>query len=156
MPVDRLTADAQILRGLAHPLRRALLDELYARGEATATTLAGAVDRPVNAVSFHLRELSRYGLIEPAENPGGDARQRWWRPASTGGVQVGAVPGWGSGDDTTMLLTSDEAEQYAAEVRAVMGKWRDHGRRAAAPDAESEPRRTYVALSLVLPHSPAD
>ena len=184
MPQDRQPADAGILRAMAHPLRGSLLDELFARGPATATTLAAAVGRPVNAVSFHLRELARYGLIEDVLDQGTDRRERWWQPASRTGVQVreeqvsGTVEGraafevftrhtkarWAAlldaffddpadpdddrhADDAALLLTPEEALAYAAEVREVMRRWRDHGRASGPADG----RRTHVAVSFVMP-----
>lgn len=81
-------ADPRILRAIAHPLRATLLYELFARGAANATTLAEAVGHPVNSVSFHLRQLAKYGLIEEATDVGGDGRERWWRPSMTSGVRV--------------------------------------------------------------------
>jgi DNA-binding transcriptional ArsR family regulator len=83
-----LDADARILRAAAHPLRAAIAYELFARGESTATEIAGAVDAPVNSVSFHLRELARFGLVEEAPGEHGDRRQRWWRMTTTEGLRV--------------------------------------------------------------------
>ena len=82
-------ADPRILRAIAHPLRASLLYELFARGSATATTLAEALDQPVNSASFHLRQLAKYGLIEDdPDAAGADGRQRWWRPAMEQGLRV--------------------------------------------------------------------
>jgi DNA-binding transcriptional ArsR family regulator len=82
-------ADPRMLRAIAHPLRASLLYELYARGSATATDLAEAVGQPVNSVSFHLRQLAKYGLIEDdPDAAGADGRQRWWRPAMAEGLRV--------------------------------------------------------------------
>lgn len=86
--MDHIEADPGILRALAHPLRGALLYELHARGSANATVLARAVDAPVNSVSFHLRQLARFGLIEEVAGQSPDARQRWWKPASREGIRV--------------------------------------------------------------------
>ncbi len=88
MAKEHLDADPRILRAIAHPLRATLLYELYARGAANATTLAEAVSKPVNSVSFHLRQLAKYGLIVEAPDAAADARERWWRPASKSGIKV--------------------------------------------------------------------
>ena len=74
-----LDADARVLSTMRHPIRGAILYELFARRESTATELAAAIDEPVNSVSFHLRQLARYGVVEESPRPGGDRRQRWWR-----------------------------------------------------------------------------
>ena len=181
-------ADPRILRAIAHPLRAALLYELYARGSATATDLAEAVAQPVNSVSFHLRTLARYGLIEDdPDATGSDGRQRWWRPSMTDGVRVsdqklsGTPEGragldlfrrnivakwqvlverffashedtgevWAS-NDVPMLLTDEEAATCNAEVLDVLKRWLEHGQRT---DPEGgRPRRTYLAMSLLMPH----
>jgi DNA-binding transcriptional ArsR family regulator len=83
-----LDADPKVLRAIAHPLRQALIYELYARGSATATTLGAALDKPVNSVSFHLRQLAKHGLIEVDTEPRDDGRERWWRPAAEDGLRV--------------------------------------------------------------------
>jgi DNA-binding transcriptional ArsR family regulator len=88
MAQRHLDADPRMLRAIAHPLRSALLYELHARGSANATTLAAAVARPVNAVSFHLRQLAKYELIEEDPDGAGDGRERWWRPAGPEGLHV--------------------------------------------------------------------
>lgn len=65
-----------------------LLGELSRRGTARAVDLAGAVGEPANSVSFHLRQLAKFGLIE--ENPGRaqNGRERWWRPTSDQGFEI--------------------------------------------------------------------
>lgn len=70
------------LKGLAHPLRLALLERLEVRGRATATVLADDLAESSGATSYHLRQLARHGFIEEAE--GGNGRERWWRPAAGG------------------------------------------------------------------------
>jgi len=186
-------ADPRTLRGIAHPLRATLLYELYARGSATATTLAEAAGQPVNSVSFHLRQLAKYGLIEDDPDAGGqprtDARQRWWRPAATDGLRVEekelsrtaegraslavfhrtAVQHWQAlvtrffsrhedtgevwaASDVPMLLTDEEAKACSEEVLAVLRRWLDHGKAAASTAEVEAPRRTYLAVSMLMPH----
>lgn len=80
--------DPKALSALAHPLRIRLVAEMATREAVRATDLASALDEPVNSVSFHLRQLARYGLIERAEGAGTDGRERWWRMASDTGFRV--------------------------------------------------------------------
>lgn len=75
--------DPKAWRALAHPVRMRLLHELGRLKKARAADLAEALDEPANSVSFHLRQLARYGLIEPAEDPDGDRRAKWWQVAVT-------------------------------------------------------------------------
>ncbi|MET9798744.1 ArsR/SmtB family transcription factor [Nocardiopsis alba] len=78
--VDRrpLEVEGEALRGLAHPLRARILDELQIRGPATATLLGERLGESSGSTSYHLRQLFRYGFIEnDPERSGG--RERWWR-----------------------------------------------------------------------------
>ncbi|CCK29735.1 ArsR-family transcriptional regulatory protein [Streptomyces davaonensis JCM 4913] len=87
-PADELNPrvlDARSLRGLAHPLRMALLNALRRGGPATASQLAAALGESSGATSYHLRQLAEYGFIEDAPEHG-KGRERWWRSAH-GSVQ---------------------------------------------------------------------
>ncbi|MFM9367332.1 ArsR/SmtB family transcription factor [Streptomyces sp. Da 82-17] len=76
--------DIATLKALGHPLRMKLYRALYVAETATASQLAATVDEAVSLVSYHLRKLAEHGLIEDADSPGGDGRERWWRTASDG------------------------------------------------------------------------
>lgn len=54
----------ELWAAVADPTRRRLLDALLARGEATATTLAGELPVTRQAVAKHLTVLDRAGLVE--------------------------------------------------------------------------------------------
>lgn len=75
---EQMRVSAQALRGLAHPLRARLLDELRVNGPATATILGRRLGESSGATSYHLRQLSRYGFIENEPGRTG-GRERWWR-----------------------------------------------------------------------------
>ncbi|MFF2654369.1 ArsR/SmtB family transcription factor [Streptomyces sp. NPDC058045] len=78
---SRRITDLGTLKALAHPLRSCLYRSLYTARTATASQLAEQVDEAVSLVSYHLRKLAEYGLIEEAPQQSGDGRERWWRPA---------------------------------------------------------------------------
>lgn len=80
--------DPRELKALAHPLRMRLVVELATQGSARAVDLAKAVGEPANSVSFHLRQLARYGLILEDPERSNDGRERWWRLASDAGFQT--------------------------------------------------------------------
>ena len=87
MPIEqrRQVTDVRALRGLANPIRYRLLGHLMALGSQTASECAAAVGATPSNCSYHLRELERFGLVERAPTePGGDGRDRPWRPAATG------------------------------------------------------------------------
>lgn len=112
-PPIRRIADAQSLRALAHPARLALIDALAVHGSLTATEASELIGESPSNCSFHLRQLARFGLIEPA--PSGDARNRPWQVVAGGiGVDVNAL---------------DNAE-FNAAAAAVNELW--IGRQAAA------------------------
>lgn len=70
--------DPQAIRALAHPARIAVLHRLLAGEVLTATECAEAVRLTPSAMSYHLRALQRWGLVDRAE-PTGDGRVRPWR-----------------------------------------------------------------------------
>ena len=81
---DRRITDLGTLKALAHPLRMRLMRGLTIARAATASQLAEQVDEAVSLVSYHLRKLAEYGLIQEAEPRSTDSRERWWEPASDG------------------------------------------------------------------------
>ena len=94
--------------GLGHPLRAALLDLLARRGTLTSTQAARELGESSGACSFHLRQLERYGHIEPVPDQPGRARP--WRlvtarPAGQGGAG-------GGGDEFGELARELENEGY--------------------------------------------
>lgn len=72
--------DRSNLRGLTHPLRVRLLGRLRAEGPATASQLAKEYDTTSGDISYHLRQLARFGFIEE-DSERGNKRERWWRAA---------------------------------------------------------------------------
>lgn len=73
--------DPEKLRAITHPLRLELLDFLRNVGEGTATECAAHTGESVASCSFHLRQLAKYGFIEPAQRRG---REKPWKPLATG------------------------------------------------------------------------
>jgi DNA-binding transcriptional ArsR family regulator len=78
----RKISDAQTLRALTHPVRLSLIEALAMGGPMTATQAAERIGESPTTCSFHLRQLSKYGLGEEAG--GGKGRSRPWRMTSTG------------------------------------------------------------------------
>lgn len=70
--------DPRAIRALAHPARMTVLHRLLAGEVLTATECAESVGLTPSAMSYHLRALQRWGLIDRAE-PSGDGRERPWR-----------------------------------------------------------------------------
>src|SRR4029450_1968676 len=70
--------DPGALRALAHPARLRVVDELYQGSERTASELAKITGLTPSAMSYHLRALERWGIVERAD-PREDGRERPWR-----------------------------------------------------------------------------
>ncbi|MET0422646.1 MAG: winged helix-turn-helix domain-containing protein [Actinoplanes sp.] len=84
-------SDPRVLRALAHPARIEIVEYLNNTGAVvTATECAGLVGLSPSAVSYHLRELAKYGLVEQAPSRG-DGRERVWRSTGTG-LMIDADP----------------------------------------------------------------
>ncbi|WP_422772815.1 ArsR/SmtB family transcription factor [Plantactinospora sp. WMMC1484] len=92
-PVEQrpmMISDPQVMRALAHPARLGIMEHLSTTGAAvTATECAEIVGLSPSAVSYHLRELAKFGLVEQAPSRG-DARERLWRSGvGSWGVEAG-------------------------------------------------------------------
>lgn len=74
-------SDPRALRALAHPVRQQVLELLIGtnRPPRTATDLGRQCGVSASAMSYHLRALERWGLVERAEST--DGRERPWRGA---------------------------------------------------------------------------
>lgn len=81
-------SDPRVLRAIAHPVRTRILGEVYAAGHLRAADVAEVLGIPANQASFHLRQLAKYGLVEPAPELARDGRDRVWRPAQEGSLSL--------------------------------------------------------------------
>jgi DNA-binding transcriptional ArsR family regulator len=71
-------SDPRAIRALAHPARQVVIDELYNGKVLTATECAELAGLTPSAMSYHLRALERWGILERAE-ASADGRERPWR-----------------------------------------------------------------------------
>ncbi len=110
--VNRLR-DPRALRALAHPIRLSLVGLLRVEGPLTATRAAELLGESSASMSFHLRQLAKYGLVEEAG--GGKGRERPWRATSmsTNLPEVAENPDLAVATD---LLSSVIAERYFEDV----------------------------------------
>lgn len=84
----RPMSDPRVLRAIAHPTRGRILDELGATGPMRAADVGQALGIPANQASFHLRQLAKYGVIEPAPEAARDKRDRVWKLPEERGFQL--------------------------------------------------------------------
>src|SRR6185312_6989105 len=79
--------DAAALKAMAHPLRVQILRTLELHDQVSVTSLAQELGETTGAVSYHLRQLARHGLVEEGGDDGEAGsrtpgrRRRWWRMA---------------------------------------------------------------------------
>ncbi len=74
----RNVEDPETLRAIAHPLRLRLLGHLRLHGPATASELGRTLGESSGSTSYHLRQLERYGFIEP-EPEQKSRREKVWK-----------------------------------------------------------------------------
>ena len=87
MVTRRMELDAAALKAIAHPLRVQILRLLELHEQVSVTSLAQELGETTGAVSYHLRQLARHGLVEEGGDDGEAGqrtpgrRRRWWRMA---------------------------------------------------------------------------
>lgn len=121
--------DIALMSALAHPLRAGLLRYLMAVGPRTASECAEQVRSSASNCSWHLRQLAKFGLVEPVD--GVDGRQRPWR-ATIVGLELGELA-----DDPAMRTAqlavvagslNEEQELTSRYLDADLpDEWRDVG-----------------------------
>ena len=128
----RLEGDVRIddpgaLRALAHPARLMVIDELYQGVERTSSELAELTGLSASAMSYHLRALERWGMVERGE-PREDGRERPWRaagrtlsldPETVSAAATDVVAG------TTLQHLRDEFRRWAMVEQDQGRGWRD-------------------------------
>jgi DNA-binding transcriptional ArsR family regulator len=89
----RLLRDPLAIRAMAHPIRIRVYGLVGRAGPVTAAEVARRLGISQALASHHLRQLAKYGFVEPA--PGRDNRERPWRTTATsldwGGEEDGAA-----------------------------------------------------------------
>ncbi|KQU68042.1 hypothetical protein ASD62_12660 [Phycicoccus sp. Root563] len=69
--------DPHALRALAHPARQRVIEELFNGEVLTATEAARLCGITPSAMSYHLRALEQWGIVE--RDTSADGRERPWR-----------------------------------------------------------------------------
>lgn len=74
-----MSASSGTVKALAHPIRRAIIHNL-AHGRDTPQGIADHTGEPLGVVSYHVRMLAQYGVIEVARTePRRGALQHFYR-----------------------------------------------------------------------------
>ncbi|GAA1556327.1 helix-turn-helix domain-containing protein [Kribbella lupini] len=99
--------DPRAIRALAHPARQQVIDELYNGKVLTATECAKLAGLTPSAMSYHLRALERWGIVERAEESP-DGRERPWRAPAARLVISSQSTGAGRLAGQALMRTSAE------------------------------------------------
>ena len=149
--------DPTVLRAIAHPTRNRILHELEASGSLRAADVARLLEIPANQASFHLRQLAKYGLIEPAPDEARDGRDRVWRRNASGWAHqivdeayaLERTPGtFRAITEQPVRLTRAEAQDLCERLDAVLQETLKD-RRDADDGVE---RSTYLFFSIAQPY----
>ncbi len=116
---SQLVDSLETLRALAHPVRVTALAELRRSGPSTASELARTLGESSGSLSYHLRQLERYGFV--TDDVARDARERRWRATA----QLTELP-----------ADLSRTEEGRSAMAVVQGVQQEHlFRRLAALDA---------------------
>ena len=74
---------ADTLRAMASPIRMRILGTLRVNGEQTVGSISEQLGEAPGAISYHLGQLARVGLVEKVRSPDGDRRKSWWKACQT-------------------------------------------------------------------------
>jgi DNA-binding transcriptional ArsR family regulator len=117
----RQITDPQALRALAHPVRLRLLELLTVDGPASGRELAARTGESTASVSYHVGQLAKWGLVEPAPELA-RGRERPWR-ATSRGITWSAI-----GDGSPEFVAASRAlrEQFIAQRLAALDAYQRH------------------------------
>ncbi|HEU4676011.1 MAG TPA: winged helix-turn-helix domain-containing protein [Motilibacteraceae bacterium] len=109
---DLVLSDPKAIRALAHPARLAVLEALLQGRELTATQCAQIAGLSPSAMSYHLRAMERWGLVERA--PASSGRERPWRGKGSGLRVESSAPAATTAAEQALLVTVLDADRRAA------------------------------------------
>ena len=119
--------DPRAIKALAHPARLAVIEAFFAGRRLTATECGDIAGLSASAMSYHLRALERWGIVERG-TARDDGRERPWRavgrtlrfdPETISTAAVDVVAG------TTFQHLRDEFRRWATTEETEPKAWRD-------------------------------
>lgn len=103
------------MRAVMHPVRWQVLTELYSGAVLTATQAGEQTGLTASAMSYHLQQLAKLGLIERDDSA--DGRERPWKAAGSG-LTMSAQPDAAVGAAMMRNLLADVARLLATPAPA--------------------------------------
>ncbi|KUL37615.1 ArsR/SmtB family transcription factor [Actinoplanes awajinensis] len=128
MEARRIT-DPRALRALAHPARIQLLELLTVDGPATGRQLADRTGESTASVSYHVAQLVKWDLVEPATELA-RGRERPWRATGRGITWAGTgspefVAAARALRDQMVARHLDELDEYRRAEDTLDPVWRE-------------------------------
>jgi predicted ArsR family transcriptional regulator len=126
----RLLDDPVAIRALAHPLRHELMSIIASHGRATTADAARELGISHGLASHHLRQLAKYGFVEPVK--GKDHRERPWRLVATSykWSAATATPEGAYAVDVLERILAEQALdgflEWQQRRRQLPDAWREH------------------------------
>jgi DNA-binding transcriptional ArsR family regulator len=120
--------DPRAFRAVAHPARTVVIDELYGGAQCTASELATRTGLSPSAMSYHLRALEKWGIVERAE-PAADGRERPWKRSA----KRLSFKGSDATDSTLNAVTA----LYFDQLRQDFSRWQKQVRHEQTQWAEA-------------------
>jgi DNA-binding transcriptional ArsR family regulator len=109
--------EAQAIRAVAHEARQRVIDVLYTEQRPyTATQLAELTGLSPSAMSYHLRALEKWGVVERADDSG-DGRNRPWRACGTSITITGQGAAVEAAQDVVFAATTDALRRRMRRLR---------------------------------------
>lgn len=142
-----VTFTTPMLKAIANPLRRKILNTLSAMGSARAADLAQALNVPANKVSFHLRELAKAEMIIEVPEQARDKRDRVWATAAEGYTTGEA--GEREDDPSGMVMGAYLGQIVNEEQRRLQAAML-HGARHYSGDEAGEAKARLMTSDLML------
>gem|GEM_PF-811932 len=142
-----VTFTTPMLKAIANPLRRQILNTLSAMGSARAADMAQVLDMPANKISFHLRELAKAEMIVEVPELARDKRDRVWKSAAvaytTGevGEREDDPSGMAMGAYLGQVINDEQRRLHAAMV---------HGGRHYSGEETGEAKARMMTSDLML------
>jgi predicted ArsR family transcriptional regulator len=133
----RLLDDPVAIRALAHPLRHELMSIIASHGRATTADAARELGISHGLASHHLRQLAKYGFVEPVK--GKDHRERPWRLVATSykWSAATATPEGAYAVDVLERILAEQALDGFLEWQQRRRQWPDAWREHAGIDQSS-------------------
>jgi DNA-binding transcriptional ArsR family regulator len=117
----KVVDDLDTLKAVTHPLRLRILARLRADGPATASQLGRVLEESSGSMSYHLRQLERFGFVgDDDEQPSG--RERRWRALHAGTSFPSSLADLDGGREYVDAVRRRQEEQ----LREGLEAWTEH------------------------------